>query len=80
MEDEHRLLSQLLAVLYAYPVLPDDIARRERSRTARSAIRSRTRVAAGAPGGKADFWTSVGGQYKASLDYVVTLSCEAGTR
>ena len=28
--------------------------------------------------GKADFWTAVGGQYKASLDYVVTLACESG--
>jgi hypothetical protein len=29
--------------------------------------------------GKADFWTAVGGQYKASLDYVVHLACESGT-
>ena len=28
--------------------------------------------------GKADFWSAVGGQYKASLDYVVTLACESG--
>ena len=28
---------------------------------------------------KSDFWTSIGGQYKASLDYGVLVSCDAGT-
>ncbi|MDX6326993.1 MAG: hypothetical protein QOK15_3347, partial [Nocardioidaceae bacterium] len=37
------------------------------------------RVAQSRQEGKADFWNSVGGQYKASLDYVVTVSCESGT-
>jgi hypothetical protein len=31
-------------------------------------------------GDKADFWTAVGGQYKASLDYVVRLTVESGVR
>ena len=38
-----------------------------------------TKVGQAKPEGKADFWNAVGGQYKASLDYVVTLSCEAGS-
>ena len=33
-----------------------------------------------AKGDKADFWTAVGGQYKASLDYVVRLSVESGVK
>ena len=41
--------------------------------TARSRCRSRRKVGQ-AKGDKADFWTAVGGQYKASLDYVVRLS------
>jgi hypothetical protein len=28
--------------------------------------------------GKADFWTSVGGQYKASIDYAVDITMESG--
>jgi hypothetical protein len=31
-----------------------------------------------AKGDKADFWSAVGGQYKASLDYVVRLAVESG--
>ena len=35
VEDEHRLLSQLLAILYAFPHLPGDVAERPpRARTA----------------------------------------------
>ncbi len=29
--------------------------------------------------GKADFWNAVGGQYKASLDFVTTIACESGS-
>src|SRR5262249_28998376 len=39
----------------------------------------RTGVARERKDGGADFWTAVGGQYKASVDYVVTLSCQPGT-
>jgi hypothetical protein len=79
VEDEHRLLSQVMAVLYAYPELPDE----ELKGTLREQGAQRyplfTRVAQSRQEGKADFWTSIGGQYKASLDYVVTVSCESGT-
>jgi Pvc16 N-terminal domain/Carboxypeptidase regulatory-like domain len=79
VEDEHRLLSQVLAVLYAYPVLPNDIL-------AGTLIDGTqpfpldTKTAQGRSEDKADFWTSIGGQYKASLDYIVFASCEPGTR
>jgi Pvc16 N-terminal domain len=78
VEDEHRLLSQVLAVLYAYPALPEDVLTGALSNGSQR-FPLRTRVGQRRAEGKADFWTAVGGQYKASVDYVVTLSCESGT-
>jgi hypothetical protein len=78
VEDEHRLLSQLLTILYSYPRLPADALS---GRLSNGAQRYPILGKIGQPKseGKADFWNAVGGQYKASLDYVVTLSCEAGS-
>jgi Pvc16 N-terminal domain len=78
VEDEHRLLSQILGVLFAFPQLPEDALAGRLSQTAqRFAIEGR--IGQPKSDGKADFWSAVGGQYKASLDYVVTLACESGT-
>jgi hypothetical protein len=77
VEDEHRLLSQVLAVLYAFPELPQAILN-GRLKNGSQPASIKTRVGQ-AKGDKADFWTAVGGQYKASLDYVVLVSCDAGT-
>ncbi len=78
VQDEHRLLSQTMAALYAFPTLPGDVL------TASLANGSqryplKTRTAQERHEDASDFWTAVGGQYKASFNYVVTLSCEAGT-
>jgi hypothetical protein len=74
VEDEHRLLSQVLAVLFAFPTLPTDIMPgRLHSAADRFPIAGRIAQP------KADFWNAVGGQYKASLDYVATIACESGT-
>src|SRR5215210_1632947 len=78
VEDEHRLLSQVLAVLNAYPHLPED-ALNGRLRNGSQAMSIKTKVGQ-AKGDKADFWTAVGGQFKASLDYVVRLTVESGVR
>jgi len=77
VEDEHRLLSQILTILYSYVRLPADALS---GRLSNGAQRYPIFGKVGQPKaeGKADFWNAVGGQYKASLDYVVTLSCEAG--
>jgi hypothetical protein len=78
VEDEHRLLSQILGVLFAFPQLPQDALAGRLPQTAqRFAIEGR--IGQPKSDGKADFWSAVGGQYKASLDYVVTLACESGT-
>jgi hypothetical protein len=78
VQDEHRLLSQVLSVLYAHSSLPRDVlggtlAGQDPERFPVDGRVGQSR------GDKADFWTAVGGQYKPSLDYVVTLAGEAGT-
>jgi hypothetical protein len=74
VEDEHRLLSQVLAVLFSYSDVPPDLLAENASTTL---VRAETSV--GRPREeKADFWTSVGGQYKASIDYVVQIVIESG--
>src|SRR3954463_9162281 len=78
VEDEHRLLSQVLGILYAYPEIPRDRLN-GRLATGAQAGPIRGRVGQG-KGEKSDFWSAGGGQYKVSLDYVVRLSVESGAR
>lgn len=74
VEDEHRLLSQVLAVLYSYSDIPSDVIAENAGTTL-----ARAETSVGRPREeKADFWTSVGGQYKASIDYVVQIIVASG--
>jgi Pvc16 N-terminal domain/Carboxypeptidase regulatory-like domain len=76
VEDEHRLLSQILGILFSHRRLPPDILG-ERS----GGVRSPVETAVGRPReDKADFWNAVGGQYKASIDYVVQIAIESGVQ
>jgi hypothetical protein len=76
VEDEHRLLSQVLAVLFSRARLPAHVLG---SRP--SGVRGPVETAVGRPReDKSDFWSAVGGQYKASIDYVVHIAVESGTR
>jgi hypothetical protein len=77
VEDEHRLLSQVLSLLYAFPTLPEDLLNGRLRNGSQPTI---TAKVGQAKGDKADFWTAVGGQYKASLDYVVRLAVESGVK
>lgn len=76
VEDEHRLLSQVLAILFSYRRLPGDVL----DGLGEAGLRLRNaETSVGRPREeKADFWTSVGGQYKASIDFVVHLPVESG--
>jgi hypothetical protein len=74
--DEHRLLSQVLGVLYAFPILDGELGARFDDGSQRFAILAS--VGDQRPEQRADFWRSVGGVYKPALDYVVTLSVESG--
>ena len=78
VEDEHRLLSQVLAILYAFPELPQETLN-GRLANGSQAWPIKARVGQG-KGEKSDFWSAVGGQYKVSLDYVVRLSVESGAQ
>jgi hypothetical protein len=74
VQDEHRLLSQVLAILYSYSSVPSDVIAENATATL-----ARAQTSVGRPREeKADFWTSVGGQYKASIDYVVQIVIESG--
>lgn len=72
VEDEHRLLSQVLAILFSYKRLPEDVLEGDSGLRAVETSVGRPREE------KADFWTSVGGQYKASIDFVAHLTFVSG--
>ena len=74
VEDEHRLLSQVLAILFSFSAVPDDVIAENASTTL-----ARAETSVGRPREeKADFWTRSAGQYKASIDYVVQIVIESG--
>lgn len=75
--DEHRLLSQVLAVLNSHPVLePDVLGPRLTDGSQRYPIK--TRLGDDRSEKRADFWQSVGGHYKPAIDFVVTMAIESG--
>ena len=77
-EDEHRLLSQTLAVLLAHTRLPDHVVRERLAEATAAEGPIMTRIGQPKADHKAEFWTAVGGRYRVSLDYVVTLSIAPG--
>jgi hypothetical protein len=77
VEDEHRLLSQVLGVLYAYPAVPADVLSGTLANGSQDAPLE-ARVGQRAEG-RPEFWGSIGGDYKASIDYMVLVSCPSGT-
>ena len=76
VEDEHRLLSQVLAILFSYRRLPLELLD---AALDGGTVLARAETSVGRPREeKADFWTSVGGQYKASIDFVVHTQIASG--
>src|ERR1700754_444411 len=78
VEDEHRLLSQVRAIFFAYPEIPQDKLN-GRLANGSQAWPIKARIGQG-KGEKSDFWSAIGGQYKVSLDYVVRLSVDSGAK
>jgi hypothetical protein len=74
VQDEHRMLSQVLAVLLAHERLPAEVL----GKLADQPETILTRIGRAKADGAAEFWSALGGQYKLSLDYVVTLACDPG--
>ncbi len=75
-EDEHRVLSSLLAGFLKYERLPDDVLP---GRSRRNAAQPHG-VALPPPKERslADLWSALGGELKPSLDLVVTAPFDAG--
>ncbi len=80
VEDEHRLLSQVLGILLAFSELPTDLLSGGLADVALQPFPVRGRLGDSKEGSRADFWTALGGQYKVSVEYVATLACPTGTR
>jgi hypothetical protein len=74
--DEHRLLSQVLAILLAYPLLSPDLLS-DGLRVGTPPVALPARVAHGKLEGRADFWSAIGSPYKVSLELTVTVLVEA---
>ena len=75
IEDEHRLLSQILSILHSYRVFPGDLL------DGRKLNLGPVEATLGRPmEEKADFWSAVGGQYKPAIDYAVTIELESGAK
>ena len=73
VEDEHRLLSQLIGILHSYRALPAELL------DGRLSEAGTIETVVGRPvEEKADFWTAVGGQYKPSIDFAIRLSVASG--
>jgi hypothetical protein len=77
-EDEHRLLSQALAVLLAHTRLPDRVLGERLAEATAAEGPIMSRIGQPKSDGKAEFWTAVGGRYRVSLDYVVTMAIVPG--
>jgi Pvc16 N-terminal domain len=77
-EDEHRLLSQTLAVLLAHTRLPDGVLGDRLAEVTAAEGPIMTKIGQPKSDRKAEFWTAVGGRYRVSIDYVVTLAIVPG--
>jgi hypothetical protein len=73
--DEHRLLSQVIAILCAYPQLPIELlpASLLVGEPPQPLV---AEVADVSDDARAEFWTAMGAQYKVSLQYRVTVLCD----
>jgi hypothetical protein len=77
--EEHQVLSQVLSILLAYPVLePDEIEPELRIGTPPVGLPAR--VAHGKGDGRSDFWNAIGSPYKLSFEYAVTVFLVPGVR
>jgi hypothetical protein len=75
--DEHQLLSQVLSVMLAYPVLPADMLPPS-LQVGSPPADLWTRVGQAKDERRADFWAAIGSPFKVSLEYLVTIHCRAG--
>jgi hypothetical protein len=79
VEDEHRLLSQALTALSSYPELPDEILPAPLAGLRQQFGALKTRAGDPRHDATPDFWHAVGGAYKLSFHYIVTLPFPSGS-
>ena len=72
IDDEHRLLWNILKTLFRYPVVPDELLAGKLADQA-CPIETKTAQPDGLFNNPADFWTSLDNEIKPSINYVVTL-------
>jgi hypothetical protein len=70
--EEHHLLSQVMAILLAYPTLGPELLPPE-LQVGSPPVALPARIAHGKEDGRSDFWHSIGSPYKVSLQYAVTV-------
>lgn len=78
VEDEHRLLSQALTVLHSHPELPAEVLPTTLAGALERLGPLRTRVGDPERDAGADFWLAVGGSYRLTFRYVVTVPFPTG--
>jgi uncharacterized protein DUF4255/carboxypeptidase family protein len=78
-EDEHRLLSQVLGILFAHSVLPEQdlVGALAQGNTRSTPVE--TRVLQTEKSQMIDLWSTLEGQCKPSIDYAVYLYLDSGT-
>lgn len=76
--DEHRLLSQVLAILHSFAALDDVLGDRLGDGSQRFPVTAT--IGGTRTDRRSEFWQSVGGHYKPAIDWTVTLSVESGVR
>jgi hypothetical protein len=79
VEDEHRLLSQALTALSSYPELPEDVLPAPLAGLKRQFGALQTRAGDSRHDATPDFWHAVGGAYKLSFHYIVTVPFPSGS-
>lgn len=78
VEDEHRLLSQVVSILFTYPVLPGDVLSGGLAEPANQPYPLTTAIGRPRKDGGPEFWTALGASYKASIDCRVTVTIAGG--
>ncbi len=79
VEDEHRLLSQALTALASYPELPPEVLPAPLAGLRQQFGGLKTRAGDPRHDATPDFWHAVGGAYKLSFHYIVTLPFPSGS-
>ncbi len=78
VEDEHRLMSQAIAALSAYPELPPDLMPTTLASLSQQFGKLTGRIGDPDHDARPDFWIAVGGSYKLSFNYLVGLPFPSG--